>query len=44
LRLPAPWDNVVKLTERFDGRVIARDADGAFRQVGSGIYDMVRGQ
>jgi hypothetical protein len=39
-RLPAPWDGVTRLTEETDGSVVARDADGAFRNVISGIYKM----
>jgi hypothetical protein len=42
LRLPAPWDNVTKLTERFTGAVIERDSNGAFCGIKSGIYNLER--
>ena len=41
LLLPAPWENVARLEELFESRVIERAADGAFVAVSPGIYRMI---
>jgi hypothetical protein len=41
-RLPAPWDDVVKLTERFTGTVIECEASGVFLGLKPGIYRVGR--
>jgi hypothetical protein len=40
--LPAPWDDVVRLRGKFNGAVIEKMADGFFRKVVAGIYEMER--
>ncbi|MEI9999088.1 MAG: hypothetical protein WDO13_07910 [Verrucomicrobiota bacterium] len=42
LRLPSPWHDVVRLTERFTGAVIERRDDGTFVHLKPGIYQMER--
>jgi len=42
VRLPEPWQDIVKLVEEFDGTTVLRGDDGAFRDVKSGIYRMKR--
>jgi hypothetical protein len=42
LRLPAPWDDVTKLTERFNGTVFERNGEGAFVGVEPGVYNLDR--
>lgn len=40
VHLPEPWTAVTKLVEKFTGVVITRDADGAFRNLAAGIYEL----
>jgi hypothetical protein len=40
--LPAPWNDVVRLRGKFNGAVIEKEADGFFRKVVAGVYEMER--
>ena len=40
--LPEQFKDVTKLVEKFGGPTMSRGDDGAFREVPSGIYQMVR--
>ncbi len=42
IRLPAPWNDVTLLKEKFTGKEVKRDDDGAFRKVNWGIYEAKR--
>ena len=39
--LPAPWDKVTNLVEKFGGPTIDRGTDGNFHDVDGGIYQMI---
>jgi hypothetical protein len=39
--LPPPWDKVMALRGKFNGRVIQRGPDGRFSGVTAGVYEMV---
>ncbi len=41
--LPAPWQDVMRLSEMFEQRTIERDPDGAFGDLTPGIYRMEAG-
>jgi hypothetical protein len=40
--LPAPWDDVVRLKGKFNGTMIEKEADGFFRNLVPGVYEMER--
>ena len=39
--LPAPWEKVTRLVEKFDATTIDRGEDGKFHGVSPGIYQMI---
>jgi hypothetical protein len=39
-QLPTPWDDVVRLKGKFNGKVIEKETDGFFRNVVADVYEM----